>query len=93
MLGFVLLFTDLTERKAAESARRRFQERIIDSRNDKPGSSIPVMPAVPDVLSAVVANAQLAALEITDGVEPARLPQMLESVRASVAVRPRCCST
>jgi hypothetical protein len=26
MLGFVLTFTDLTERKAAESARRRFQE-------------------------------------------------------------------
>jgi hypothetical protein len=32
-----------------------------------------------------VGNAQLAALEIADGVDLAHLPEMLESVRASVA--------
>jgi PAS domain S-box-containing protein len=86
VLGFVLLFTDLTERKAAESARRRFQARIIDSRNEYAGQ-LGSRDALlfRTLLSAVVANAQLAALEITDGVEPARLPQMLEGVRASVA--------
>ena len=37
-----------------------------------------------NVLSAVVSNAQLAALEITDGVDAARMPEMLASVQASV---------
>jgi hypothetical protein len=36
------------------------------------------------LLSAVLENAQLAALEITDGVEVARMPDMLESVQDSV---------
>jgi PAS domain S-box-containing protein len=85
VLGFVLLFTDLTERKAAETARRRFQERIIDSRQQYAGQ-LDSRDALlfRNLLSTVVANAQLAALEITDGVDPARLPQMLEGVRASV---------
>ena len=37
------------------------------------------------LLSSVVENAQLAALEITDGVDTARMPELLESVRSSVA--------
>ena len=37
-----------------------------------------------NLLSSLVGNAQLAALEITDGVDVARMPEMLESVRASV---------
>jgi len=36
------------------------------------------------LLSSVLGNAQLAALEITGGVDPARMPTKLESVRASV---------
>jgi PAS domain-containing protein len=86
VLGFVLLFTDLTERKAAETARRRFQERMIDSRHHQAGQ-FDTHDAVlfRTLLSSVVSNAQLAALEITDGVDPAHLPQMLEGVRASVA--------
>ena len=37
------------------------------------------------LLSSVVENAQLAALEITDSSDMARMPEMLESVRASVS--------
>jgi PAS domain S-box-containing protein len=84
--GFVLLFTDLTERKAAEAARRRFQEEVVgrhrvmnvplDSRADL---------VYRNVLGTVVGNAQLAALEITDVVDLGRMPQMLEGVQASVA--------
>jgi PAS domain S-box-containing protein len=83
-LGFVLHFTDLSERKAAEAARRRFQEGILerqpvplrlDSRTDL---------VYQNVLSSILENAQLAALEITYGVDTARMPEMLESVRASV---------
>jgi len=83
--GFVLLFTDLTEQKAAEAARQRFQERIFErgrprsTRLDAKGDLL-----FQALLSHVVENAQLAALEITDGGETARMPEMLESVRASV---------
>jgi PAS domain S-box-containing protein len=84
--GFVLMFTDLTERKTAEAARRRFQDDLVgrhrvmnvslDSRADL---------VYRNLLATVVGNAQLAALEITDGVDLGRMPQMLEGVQASVA--------
>ena len=32
----------------------------------------------------IVENAQLAALEIADGVDPAEMPEMLEAIRVSV---------
>jgi len=85
ILGFVILFTDLTERKAADAARSRFQEgiierhRMVDVRLDSSDDLI-----FQNLLSAIVDNAQLAALEITDGVDLARMPDMLESVHTSV---------
>lgn len=84
VLGFVLIFTDLADRKAAEGARSRFQEGILDShrlhavRLDSRTDLI-----YQNLLAAVVENAQLAALEITYGVETARIAGMLESVRLS----------
>jgi chemotaxis family two-component system sensor kinase Cph1 len=85
VLGFVLLFTDLTERKASEAARRRFQDGIVAGH---PPLSGPVEThldlAFQSLLSTILENAQLAALEITDGVDVARMPEMLESIRASV---------
>ena len=85
VLGFVLLFTDLAERNAAEDARRRFQEAIVEGHRVMTGrldTQADLM--FQSLLSPVVENAQLAALEIADGVEVARLPAMLESVQASV---------
>jgi light-regulated signal transduction histidine kinase (bacteriophytochrome) len=85
LLGFVLTFTDLTEQRAADAARQRFQEQIIERhrvmsvRLDTKADLL-----YRNLLSSVVGNAQLAALEITDGVDLARMPGMLESVRASV---------
>jgi two-component system, chemotaxis family, sensor kinase Cph1 len=86
MLGFILMFTDLTKRKAAEAARRQFQESVIEQRPPRSGtldSKADLM--FRNLLSTIVENAQLAALEITDRVDPARMPEMLEAVRASVA--------
>jgi light-regulated signal transduction histidine kinase (bacteriophytochrome) len=84
--GFVLLFTDLTERKAAEAARRRFQEAVVGRH---PAMNVPLDShanlVYRNLLGTVVGNAQLAALEITDGVDLARMPLMLEGVQASVA--------
>ena len=84
VLGFVLIFTDLTDRKAADEARGRFQEGIIEShrvtgvRLDSKADLV-----YQNLLSSVVENAQLAALEITYGVETGRIAEMLESVRNS----------
>ena len=84
VLGFVLIFSDIADRKAAEAARSRFQEGIIQShrvgsvRLDSKTDLV-----YQNLLSSVVENAQLAALEITYGVETGRIAEMLESVRNS----------
>ena len=86
VLGFVLLFTDLTERKASEAARRQFQEGIVDGQRKLSGPlETPSDLVFQTLLAAIVENAQVAALEITDGADLARMPELLDSVRASVA--------
>jgi PAS domain S-box-containing protein len=86
VLGFVLVFTDLTEKKAAEAARRRFQDSILQSHRKLVGRiNSEADLTFENLLSSVIENAQLAALEIADGPDTARMPEMLESVRTSVA--------
>jgi chemotaxis family two-component system sensor kinase Cph1 len=85
VLGFVLLFTDLTERKASDAARRQFQDAIVANHPQTTGPT----ETYPDLmcqtlLATILENAQLAALEITDGVDVGHMPEMLESIRASV---------
>jgi PAS domain-containing protein len=85
ILGFVVVLIDLTDRKAADAARRRFQESVVER---GPGAPPRVDGArnfaYQNVLSSIVENAKLAALEITDGVEVAQMPRLLESVQRSV---------
>ncbi len=85
VMGFVLLFSDLSEQKAAEEARRQFQDEILARHR---------MPAMPldsetdllyrNILASIVGNAQLAALEITDSMDAAQMSTMLESVSSSL---------
>jgi len=85
VLGFVLLFTDVTERKAAETARRRFQEGIIERpRAAGIGLDSNDHLVYQNLLASIVENAQLAALEITYGADTANMKGMLQSVRTSV---------
>ncbi|MFN3351062.1 GAF domain-containing protein [Pseudorhodoplanes sp.] len=85
ILGFVVLFTDIADRKAAEAAGRRFQDVIYESHREKPsGRDASTELLYQKLLASVVENAQLAALEITDGMDNVRMLQMLESVRNSV---------
>ena len=84
VLGFVLIFSDIADRKAAEIARSRFQEGIIQSnRINSVRLDSKTDLVYQNLLSSVVENAQLAALEITYGVETGRIAEMLESVRNS----------
>jgi hypothetical protein len=84
--GYVLLFTDLTQQKAAEAARQSFQERMIERGHLATGQLNPKGDlSMQNLLSSVLENAQLAALEITDGADIGHMPEMLDSVRASVA--------
>lgn len=86
VLGFVFLFTDISERKTAEAARRRFQEGVIERDHVM---SVPLDSKADlvyrNLLANIISNAKLAGLEITDGVDLARMPGMLESVRASAS--------
>lgn len=82
LLGFVILVTDLSERRAAEAARRGFQEALIEEHPLEAAAQED--PTYQQLYSSVLGNAQLAALEITDGVDATRMPEMLDSVRASV---------
>ncbi len=86
ILGFVIMFTDNNEQRAATVARRRFQEGIIERHRliaGRIGSTTD--PDYHKLLSSVIENAQLAAMEITDRADVERMPEMLESVRVSVA--------
>jgi len=85
VLGFVLLFTDLAERKAGEAARRQFQQGILASRHANAWALDTPDMMFQTLLATIVENAQLAALEITDGVDVAQMPEMLESIRSSLA--------
>jgi light-regulated signal transduction histidine kinase (bacteriophytochrome) len=86
VLGFVFLFNDLGERKAADAARKRFQDVIAESHRTRAGWLDRHADLVfQGILASLVENAQLAALEIAEGVDVSRMPVMLESVRASIA--------
>lgn len=86
ILGFILLFTDLAERKAAEAARQGFRDTLLLSQRRLMGRiDSNASLAVENLMSRIIDNAQLAALEIADGLDTAGIPETLDSVRASVA--------
>jgi hypothetical protein len=86
VLGFVLFFTDQTDRNAAEAARQSFQEAVIERRRPLPQ----LLTSKADlrfrkILNKVLENAQVAALETTESMDLPRIPLVLEAVRRSVA--------
>jgi light-regulated signal transduction histidine kinase (bacteriophytochrome) len=85
VLGFVLIFTDLSERKSAEDARYRVQSGLLEQqklmRQQLQWSADPMYR---EILSAIVGNAQLAALEVTDAVDLGRVPDLVDAVQSSV---------
>jgi chemotaxis family two-component system sensor kinase Cph1 len=84
-VGIVINFTDLSGQWSTERARQRFHDRMIDERQ----RSAPQLDTAGDLvqrdlLAQIVANAQLAALEIPDGAGAESVAGTLEHLRASV---------
>lgn len=85
VLGFVLLFMDISGRKSAEDARRRFQDSIdAPHRLGATRLSAVADPMYQRLLSTVVENAQVAGMEIADGLDMADTSHSLDSIRRSV---------
>ena len=85
VLGFVLLFLDVSDRRAAEQARSRFLDKVVAPHAFAAARiTAATDPRFHDLLSAVVENAQVAALEITDGPDLAQAPGKLDAIQASV---------
>jgi chemotaxis family two-component system sensor kinase Cph1 len=86
VLGFVMLLTDIAERKEAEEARRRFQDGI---RHQHKMLAVPLDSKADlmfrDLMASIIGNAQLAALEITDSLDVSQVADMLDSVQVSVS--------
>lgn len=85
VLGFVMIFSDLSDRKAAESARTRFQEDIAGPRRPSLRLDSSASLLYQELAASAVENAQLAALEVTHGAEISRMPEMLDSIRSSTS--------
>lgn len=84
-LGFVLLFTDLKERKQAEAARRRFQESLIEQRRPIAGRVDSAANLLfRKLFSTMMENTLLAGLEIAEGADLARMPELLQALDASL---------
>jgi light-regulated signal transduction histidine kinase (bacteriophytochrome) len=86
LLGFVLLATDLSNRRGAETALARFQAEMLASQRRLAGR----LEATPDpkarkLLAGLIENAQLAALEISESEGAQAVPARLKSLGDSVA--------
>ena len=85
VLGFVLLFTDLTDQRLADDARRECMEEtaargsMLNRRLNAPGG-FPYQ----NLIGSIIENAELATLEIGDTADPARMRNMLECIQSSV---------
>ncbi len=82
IIGFVVVFSDLNGRKAMENARKRFQSGILQNSRKLGGQLNTEADLVfQNLMSAIIENAQLAALEITDGTDVRSMQELLDSVR------------
>lgn len=86
LIGFVLFFTDVTDRKMVDVARRGFQQGIVtEHRDNEPELDSQTTLLFRNLYANVLSNAKLAALEISDTMEIDSVPTMLASVRDSVS--------
>ena len=84
-IGFIIILTDLTHSRNAAAARQHFENAIAETQRAEqllePGSRLLREPD--EVLTAILANANLAAMEITDAAAGAAAVPLLEELEAS----------
>lgn len=86
ILGFVLIFADITARNTVDSLRRRFQDEILSVLHSRRvDQGMEGNAAYRNLLSSVAANGRLAVMEIADNMEVNAVPGMLNGVEDSVA--------
>jgi deoxyribodipyrimidine photolyase-like uncharacterized protein len=86
VLGYVLFFADISDRKKIEQGKKKFQQSIVALAGDNksvPSNRKDVL--YHNLLSSAVNNAKLAAMEIGDDMDFDAVPQMLDSIKDSVS--------
>ncbi len=79
-LGFILIFTDLTGSKQVEAARRHLEDSLSRAGQDEPRRPAQEADAV---IGAIVANASVAAMEITDASSGPSVATLIAELEAS----------
>jgi chemotaxis family two-component system sensor kinase Cph1 len=82
VLGFFLIFDDLTQSLRAAAARRQLEQSLSDTKRN--GLALDAQGGAPgatdDVMSAVLANASIAAMDISDGGAGPSVASLLEEI-------------
>ena len=85
VLGFFLIFIDLTDNQRAAEARRHLEQSLSHAIDDAPARNKAGAGSFErgDVMGAILANASLAAMDIADGSSVATVAPLLEELEAS----------
>jgi two-component system, chemotaxis family, sensor kinase Cph1 len=94
VLGFFMIFIDLTDAQRATEARQHLEESLtqslsqslsqaVEAAPDRGDARTPALGAPGDVMGAILANASLAAMDIADGGSAPTVAPLLEEVEHS----------
>ena len=86
VLGFFLIFTDLTDTQRAAEARRHLEKSLSEAVADVPSRDETRAASInerSDLMGAILANASLAAMDIADGSSTPSVAPLLEELEAS----------
>jgi PAS domain S-box-containing protein len=84
VLGFILMFTDLTDAKRTEAARRHLEQSLTMTGQADAQLTTRETRGLPDeVMGAILANASVAAMELTDTTASIPVATLIEELEAS----------
>jgi two-component system, chemotaxis family, sensor kinase Cph1 len=85
LLGFILVLTDISERKEAEAVRFRVERAIFDAQPVIPigGSAAVVAKDFDNLMSTILANASTAVMQITEAATDASIANLLRELEAA----------
>ncbi|MGQ0699878.1 MAG: GAF domain-containing protein [Panacagrimonas sp.] len=85
ILGFILIFTDLSDAKRADAARRHLEDALYQAGRADAGNEAdaPLLQAPDEVIGAILTNARLAALDIADGSGGSLVAPLIEELESA----------